>query len=74
MQLEFNHTSTPPVLAPSVVLRVRPSEGHVQETLLAHDGMLLSAISVAAPYHLPSGAVKYIAGAITDHGILVCDT
>ena len=74
MKFEFNHTATPPVLAPSVVIRIRPSEGHAQETLLAHDGMLLSGITVAAPYRSRSGNIKYVSGSVTDPGILVCDT
>lgn len=69
----LSHAADPKALSPSQVLRVEPQAGGAARTLYTDMGGEISGLSVAAGFKGADGVTRFLAGAVFEPKLLLCD-
>jgi arylesterase/paraoxonase len=67
------HANDASNLSPSQILRIEPQAGGAARTLYTDDGSQISAVSAAVTFKGTDGITRFLAGAVFEPKLLVCD-
>jgi len=67
------HANDASNLSPSQILRVEPQAGGAARTLYTDDGAQISAVSAAVTFEGTDGVQRFLAGAVFEPKLLLCD-